>query len=126
MIIDGIQIDPLLKAFSKFEKFRQHLNSEQEKAGAIQAFEYTFELAWKTMKRLMEARGKVANSPRETFRISALEGFIVDPEIWFDFIKKRNLTVHTYSEAEMNDVLEIFEKFSLEMNTFLKNIQKSI
>ena len=124
MLIEGIQIDSLLRAFSKFEDFRHHLNSEQEKAGAIQAFEYSFELAWKTMKRLMEVRGKVANSPRETFRMAALEGFIKDPEIWFDFIKKRNLTVHTYSEAEMNEVLKIFEIFSREMNLFITNIKK--
>lgn len=39
-----IIIQPLLKAFNKFENFRHHLNSEQEKAGAIQAFEYCFEL----------------------------------------------------------------------------------
>lgn len=48
------------------------------------------------MKRLLQERGKIANSPRETFRMVALEGFIYDPELWFDFLVKRNLTVHTY------------------------------
>ncbi len=42
-IIDDIRIDPLLKAFQKFERFRRHDRSEQEKAGTIQAFEYSFE-----------------------------------------------------------------------------------
>ena len=44
MIIDGIQIDSLLKAFAKFEEFRKHIESDQEKEGAVHAFEYTFEL----------------------------------------------------------------------------------
>jgi len=44
MIIDDINIESLFKAFSKFEEFRQNLDTEQEQAGAIQAFEYCFEL----------------------------------------------------------------------------------
>lgn len=92
MTIDGIEIDSLLKAFKKFEEFRHHLGSEQEKAGAIQAFEYCFGLTWKTMKRLLEARGEEANSPREAFRMVALEKFIDDPEIWFRFLETKNLT----------------------------------
>ncbi len=62
-IIENVNIDPLLRAFQKFELFRKNNNSEQEKAGTIQAFEYCFELSWKTMKRLLEERGKIAHSP---------------------------------------------------------------
>lgn len=28
--------------------------------------------------------------------MSALEGFIDNPDMWFDFLEKRNLSVHTY------------------------------
>lgn len=124
MIIDEINIEPLVKAFSKFEIFRQNLETEQNKAGAIQAFEYCFELAWKIMKRFLEARGKIANSPREAFRMSALEGFIDDPELWFEFLKKRNLTVHSYEEEEAKAVIQIFPSFSKELGSFLKRLSK--
>ena len=122
MIIDDINIESLLKAFNKFEEFRQNLDTEQEQAGAIQAFEYCFELVWKTMKRLLETRGKIANSPREAFRMAGLEGFIKDPEVWFNFLKKRNITVHTYEEKEAKEVISVFSDFSSEINAFLKNI----
>jgi nucleotidyltransferase substrate binding protein (TIGR01987 family) len=122
VIIDGINIESLLKAFKKFEQFRHNLDTEQEQAGAIQAFEYCYELVWKTMKRLLETRGKIANSPREVFRMAGLEGFIKDPEIWFDFLKKRNITVQTYEEAEAKEVIGAFEDFSLEIQEFLKKI----
>lgn len=122
-VIGETNISPLLKAFNKFESFLMHDKTEQERAGIIQAFEYCFELSWKIMKRLLEERGKTANSPRETFRMAALEGFIKDPEIWFDFIKKLNLTVHTYHEAEANQVLASCPIFAEEMTIFLKNIQ---
>ena len=122
MIIGNINIESLLKAFTKFEQFRQNLDTEQEQAGAIQAFEYCFELVWKTMKRMLEERGKIANSPREAFRMAGLEGFIKDPEIWFEFLKKRNITVHTYEEQEAKEVISVFADFSSEIHSFLKNI----
>jgi nucleotidyltransferase substrate binding protein (TIGR01987 family) len=122
MWIGEINIEPLLKAFTKFENFRKNDKTEQEKAGIIQAFEYCFEISWKIMKRLLEERGKIANSPRETFRMAALEGFINDPEIWFEFLKKRNITVHTYNQEEASEVLSVSASFSLEVKSLLKNI----
>lgn len=119
MTIENINIKPLIKAFNKFEKFRLNINTEQEQAGAIQAFEYCFELVWKTMKKLLAQRGQIANSPKEVFRIAALEQFITDPEIWFDFLKKRNITVHTYEEQEAEKVLQTLPIFSSEVKKFL-------
>lgn len=75
------------------------------------------------MKRLLEARGKIANSPRAAFRMAGLEGFIKDPEIWFDFLKKRNITVYTYEEKEAKEVMSVFSDFSSEIQAFLKNIE---
>jgi nucleotidyltransferase substrate binding protein (TIGR01987 family) len=122
LIIENVYITPLLKAFKKFETFRKNTITEQEKAGAIQAFEYCFELTWKIMKKLLHERGKIANSPKEAFRMAALEGFIGDPEVWFNFLKMRNLTVHTYEEDEADKVIEILPLFSQEIFSFLASI----
>jgi nucleotidyltransferase substrate binding protein (TIGR01987 family) len=86
MIIETVNVEPFQKAFRKLKKFMETLETEQEKAGAIQAFEYCFELSWKIMKRLLQVRGRIANSPKETFRMAALENFIDDPELWYDFL----------------------------------------
>lgn len=75
-VITMVSILPLIKAFNKFKIFSENLQSEQEKAGAVQAFEYCYELSWKTMKRLLNERGVIVNSPREVFRCAALEGLI--------------------------------------------------
>lgn len=74
------------------------------------------------MKRLLDERGLIANSPREVFRASALEGLINDPEIWFDFLKKRNLTTHTYNENQADEIIAICAVFAQEIKDFLKNI----
>lgn len=122
MFIGTINITSLLRAFKILEKFRIHDDTQQEKAGTIQAFEFCFELVWKTMKRLLEERGKIVNSPREAFRVAALEGFIKDPEVWFDFLKKRNITTHVYQEDEMEKVISVMSEFSLQVKDFFKNI----
>ncbi len=123
MSTDTILIASLLRAFKRFENFRIHDQTQQEKAGTIQAFAFCFEVVWKTMKRLLEERGKIVNSPREAFRVAALEGFIKDPEVWFDFVKKRTMTLDIYEEQKMNEVMSIMSEFSLQMKDFLKNIE---
>lgn len=122
MLIDGIDVSPLLKSYTKFEKFRKHLETEQEQAGAIQAFEYTYEQAWKTMKRLLATKGISVQSPRETFREAALNNMIKDPNAWFDFIKVRNITLNTYDEEEIAQVLSVLDPFSKALQDFLKHI----
>jgi len=121
--IGNISIKPLLAAFARFEEFRSYNKNDRDKTATVQAFEYCFELVWKIMKRLLEERGKYANSPKETFRMAALEGFIEDPEIWFDFLKKRNLTVHTYNKTELESVVAISVKFSEEIKAFLQKVK---
>ena len=51
---ENINIDYIKKAQAVFEKFRNNLQTDQEQAGAIQAFEFSYELAWKLMKRVLE------------------------------------------------------------------------
>jgi nucleotidyltransferase substrate binding protein (TIGR01987 family) len=119
---EKIYIEPLIRAFDKFERFRPNDKSEQERAGIVQGFKWCFELCWKIMKRLLDERGQTANSPKETFRMAALEGFIADPEIWFDFLKKRNMTVHTYNPNQADAVIAICSLFSDHVKAFLCNI----
>ena len=120
MIIENVNIGPLIKAFKKFEAFRLDTHTEHEKAGTIHAFEFCFELTWKVMKKLLQERGKIANSPKEVFRMAALEGFIDNLDLWFDFLQKRNLTTHTYEETEAEKVLQVLEVFSLKIREFLQ------
>lgn len=73
--------------------------SDLEAQGLIQGFEYTHELAWKTLKNFLEAQG-TANlyGSRDTTRIAFRNGLIENGEIWMDMVDKRNLTSHTYDE----------------------------
>ncbi len=81
--------------------------SRLEKQGMIQAFEFTHELAWKTIKDFLVSRGTTSifgskDSTREAFKLELIE----DGEVWMNMIKSRNLTSHTYDEATADEIVK--------------------
>jgi len=94
------------KALGQLRKFieRGELN-ELEKQGLIQAFEYTYELAWNTIKDYFEGQGETnINGSRDAFRLAFRRGLIQDGETWMDMIKSRALTTHTYNEKVAEEI----------------------
>ena len=119
IILNNINIEPLSKAEAFLSGASRDAKSPREKAGAVQGFELCYELAWKTLKRVMAYRGIEVTSPRETFRQAALEKLIDDPELWFDFIRKRNLTVHIYNQKIAEEIFIFLPIFLKEFNRLI-------
>ncbi len=95
------------KAFGQLEKILSlpQLN-EIEEQGCIQAFEYTFELSWKTMQDLLKAKGlEDAIGPRPVIRMAFQVGLVEDGAAWLEMQKSRNLTSHAYQEETAKEVL---------------------
>lgn len=65
---------------------------------AIQRFEFTYEAAWRALKRAGEDRGLQIASPRQAFEAGMSLGLIADDGAWTAMLKERNLTTHTYKE----------------------------
>ncbi len=121
-IIDDTNVAPLLKAYTRFREFFVTARTELEQTAVVKAFEYTYELSWKTMKRLLRYRGIESKSPRETFREAARIGLIHDPEVWFGFLEKRNLTAHTYQETQLAEIMAVCPQFLTEVEAFLNTL----
>lgn len=68
--------------------------------GLIQRFEFTFELAWKSLKEYMEDQGMVMTivSPRSVLKEAYAAGMIDNPDIWNEAVDSRNLMSHIYDE----------------------------
>ena len=98
------------KALSQLTRFiEKGTLNELEKQGLIQSFEYTYELAWNTLKDYFEAQGETnIHGSRDVFRLAFKRGIIGDGETWMDMITSRTLTVHTYDE-------EIAEKIAADI-----------
>jgi nucleotidyltransferase substrate binding protein (TIGR01987 family) len=104
------RLDHFGKAFSQLkeavELAQQRRLSKLEEQGLIQAFEYTHELAWNTVKDFLESRGArnlygSKDATREAFKT----GLIENGEAWMDMIKSRNLTTHTYDETTASKIV---------------------
>ena len=82
--------------------------NELEREGAIQRFEYTFQLAWLTLKDRMEYGGIVFTevTPRNVIQQAFVARLIDDAEVWIDMLVDRNLMSHTYDFARFQSVLE--------------------
>ncbi len=74
--------------------------------GILQRFEFTFELAWKTMKDYMEYEGIInkIGSPREIIKSGFAEGIIEDGEAWIKMMLARNSLAHIYDEATSREI----------------------
>ena len=80
--------------------------SKLEEQGLIQAFEFTHELAWNTLKDFLEKRS-VQNlyGSRDTTREAFKTGLIQNGQAWMDMIRSRNLTSHTYDEDTAAEIV---------------------
>jgi nucleotidyltransferase substrate binding protein (TIGR01987 family) len=100
--------------------------SSLEKEGLIQRFEYTFELAWKTLKDFLEYKGNEGIlGSRDAIKLAFKLGIIEDGEAWMRMIKSRTLTSHTYDEETANEIAtavkeEYFPLFEQLLSRLLK------
>lgn len=115
------------KAFLQLESATIKLQSlsDLEKEGLIQRFEYTFELAWKTLKDYLESQNVEAKFPREVIKKGFQYEIIEDGEIWMNMLEKRNLMAHTYDEEIFNEAINqistlYFSEIKMIFNFFKK------
>ena len=81
------------------ERIKMTPEDELLRAGFIQTYEFTLELAWKTLGNYLEDQGfSEINSPKKVIRTAFSEGYIKDGEMWLQALEDRNLTVHTYKK----------------------------
>lgn len=69
-------------------------------AGLIQSFEFTFELAWKTLKDYLEEMGIPLRFPREVLKHAFQTNLIENGELWLEMLEHRNELTHTYDEIQ--------------------------
>ena len=74
--------------------------------GILHRFEFTFELAWKTIKDYLEYMGFIEKigSPREVIQTAFKQGVIEDGQKWIDMMLARNSLSHLYDEEESRKI----------------------
>ena len=62
------------------------------------AFQFTFELSWKTVKDYLVYNGVEVSLPREVIKQAFHHQLIHDGQVWIDMLEDRNLMAHVYQE----------------------------
>ena len=116
------------KSYKLLKKYsNQSIKTELERAGIIQFFEMTFELAWKVLKDYLESEGYIVKSPRETVKQAFQIGLIENGHIWIDALANRNLTTHTYDEELAQKMIkEILDDYLPELENMHNRLLKEL
>ncbi|MGZ3778706.1 MAG: HI0074 family nucleotidyltransferase substrate-binding subunit [Mucilaginibacter sp.] len=113
------------QALKTFKEALLERPSQLERDGAIQRFEYCFDLAWKSLKHHLEKRGLMdLNSPRSVFSAAYAEGVIADEAIWSIIILKRNASVHTYNQQLADGLFSELPTYYGTMSVLLEELKK--
>lgn len=119
--------------FQNFEKSLKFLDSALQitnldiiqRAGLIQFFEMTFELAWNTIKDFLEEEGFIdINSPRNAIKKAFEINLIDDGHNWLKALEDRNLTTHTYNEETAVEIENLIRNKYYRLLTELQNTLK--
>lgn len=119
-------LENLGNALKKLEEYTSTpVTEDRDKAGIIQAFEFCFELSWKTIQKIATSHAKHIGSPKQAFQAAFELGWIGENEQndYIIMINDRNLTSHTYKEDVANDVLKRINQQHL---STLKDLYKKL
>lgn len=128
----------LEKAISQLKKSIDFCNSDlakndaeiffQFRSASIQAFEYSFELSVKFIRRkleIMETAEDVIDNLgyRDLIRKAAERGLLEEVERWFVYREKRNETSHTYDYRKAENIYKILPEFLISAEKILNNLK---
>lgn len=96
------RFENLTKAFHRFREALQGTakepNNHLYQIALIGAFQFTFELSWKTMKDYLVYNGVQVSLPREVIKQAFHHQLIRDGQAWIDMLEERNVMAHVYQE----------------------------
>jgi nucleotidyltransferase substrate binding protein (TIGR01987 family) len=98
-------------ALERLEEAVNEAQTELEIDGAIQRFEFTFEQAWKSIKKFLEDEGIICRSPKSCLKEAYAVGFINNEQIWLKMLTDRNRSVHIYDMETSREVFENIKRF---------------
>jgi nucleotidyltransferase substrate binding protein (TIGR01987 family) len=135
-----LDLSSMEKAISQMEEALVYCNSDLGKndvklakhlrAAAIQAFEFSYELCYKMIKRYLEiSEGSPTAIDKMEFNEiirTAYERGLLRSElsVWKEFRKERGTTSHTYNEEKAKEVFDDIPAFLLDAKHLLAELQQ--
>jgi len=118
-------LTPFRKALQSLKHALAQPKNEFTRDAAIQRFEYSFELAWKILKRhLAIETGMEEFNIKNLFREAGRQNLIADVPQWFIYHKARNLTSHTYNEIIAEETFRAAQQFISDAEKLLHKLEE--
>ena len=109
------------KALGRLSEAQDFAQEHSEEFGNIvldlqvKRFEFTYEMCWKAIKRLLTYVGLEATNPRACFKEAFAQGWLKDEALFLEIIEMRNTSAHTY---DLDFVGELQTRLPAYLNAF--------
>jgi nucleotidyltransferase substrate binding protein (TIGR01987 family) len=115
-----LKMADLEKSLTRLNEVIQEKKTIIIRDSTIQRFEFTFELFWKVLKKILLYEGEESTTPRDTIAKAYRYSLINDEEVWIDMMNDRNKTSHMYDENSAELVYNKIIQYSpIMLSTFL-------
>ena len=109
--------------------YKRNSDNDIYQDALIKRLEFTFELAWKTLREFMLDQGYSLEilSPKGVISFAWREGIISNEELWLDMLQSRNMSAHDYGRELSADIADkISNRYCKELTALKKYIADSL
>lgn len=109
--------------------YKRNSDNDIYQDALIKRFEFTFELAWKTLREFMLDQGYSLEilSPKGVISFAWREGIISNEELWLDMLQSRNMSAHDYGRELSADIADkISNRYCKELTALKRYIADSL
>ena len=114
------------KSLTRLEEILKEEKTMTTRDAAIQRFEFTVELAWKSAQHFLRDQKIICRSPKECLQESFKFGLVKDDPLWIKMIDDRNLTAHTYNEEVAEEIYNRLSGYLALLGLLKESLQKAI
>ena len=91
---------------------------------AIQRFEITYELAWKSLQKYLRSEGLSGLTPKKCFMEAFKIGVLKDNPDWMQMSEDRNTTSHIYNEELSEKIYKRIDGYILLFDNLKEGLNK--
>lgn len=111
----NIEVQSLFEQFKEaYSRLKEAINIKEEsdikRDAVIKRFEFSYELLWKTYKKIARLQKLDYFNPKACFQFAFKSGLIEDEELFLEIIDARNKTTHVYSEEEAKKIYNFIKE----------------
>ena len=102
------------KAINRLKEVTEHpelTKNDYMRDAAIQRFEFTVELFWKVLKKILQYEQVETTTPRDTLSKAYQYKFIDSEDVWLTILNDRNNTSHAYNEEKAKQIFQHIQSY---------------